>query len=34
MARVVFELPLQFAFSTEVLIYIGHINHEIGRAHV
>ncbi|SER82118.1 acyl-CoA thioesterase [Giesbergeria anulus] len=27
MARVVFELPLQFAFSTEVLIYIGHINH-------
>lgn len=27
MARVVFELPSQFAFSTELPIYIGHINH-------
>lgn len=27
MARVVFELPSQFTFSTELPIYIGHINH-------
>ena len=27
MARVVFELPSEFVFSTDVLIYIGHINH-------
>ena len=27
MARVVFELPAQFTFSTELPIYISHINH-------
>ena len=27
MARVVFELPSEFVFSTDVPIYIGHINH-------
>ena len=27
MARVVFELPDEFVFSTDVPIYIGHINH-------
>lgn len=27
MARVIFELPSQFTFSTELPIYIGHINH-------
>lgn len=27
MARIQFQLPQRFTFSTEVQVYIGHINH-------
>lgn len=27
MARIVFDLPPHFGFSTEIQVYIGHINH-------